>query len=477
MLTPLGHGRQPRSRAMRGSEGALLLDRFRLEREREVTDAGVLHDAVESATGRRVSIEIANGIEEPQERVRFVRDALAAQRFDGDHVLRVLDTGTLPDGTPFVVREHAVTSLAKEIEAKGPLASEQAAAWTLDIAEAVAEAHALGMAHGDIGPQTVFLVRGDDGALHVKLSWATASKAHRHAALASARREAVAADIDGLGRVLRALVTGEPSTDDEALGSDGAKTLPNGIAHVVARATTRGSGGYENLGELARDLAPFAPEGHPAARNVAFMLWHAGIGQEPKTGRIETPTPMATVVTTPTRPAIAEAARTGPYDGDPVQPVPWMAEDARVVDDEVVYVERRHRTWPSALLALLIGALVLGGAYLLHDPTALSGTRLGAVGGVAPLADEPFDGAPETRALADRVTTDDVWFFGSVLPPHGANAERERGTTTTIEEEGTEEAEPPARAPRSAPADQGGGPSPLGAPDSPAPFDLGGIDI
>src|SRR4029453_16738793 len=96
-------------------------------------------------------------------RLAFERDAMISQRLDGEHVLRVIDVGALIDGTPYVIREPALGSLANDVSPRGPLPTGEAVAWTLEVCEALAEAHSRGISHGDIRAETVFLARDDAG--------------------------------------------------------------------------------------------------------------------------------------------------------------------------------------------------------------------------------------------------------------------------------------------------------------------------
>jgi len=254
--------------------GRLIADRHRLERAVARTEIGVLYDAIETWSGREVAIEVASAIREPEARARLTRDAMMAQRLEGPHVLRVLEVGSLPDGAPYVVREPAIASLATEIHARGHVSLDRAVAWTLEACEAIAEAHAIGMSHGDIRPDTVFLARDGRGQLIVKVAWTSAAKS------AGVGREEMQADVGALGGLLRALATGMLDPN----GVDRAPTLPSPIVHAIARALAfEASEQLQDVAQLARLLAPYAP-GHPSARNVSLLLAHAGISSAPPGG-------------------------------------------------------------------------------------------------------------------------------------------------------------------------------------------------
>src|SRR5437762_2201081 len=95
--------------------GDTISDRYRLDREAMRTEAGMVFDATDLTLERRVAVEVASSLAEPRARRKWARDALLAQRLEGEHVLRITDVGNLPDGIPYVVRESALRTLAGEL--------------------------------------------------------------------------------------------------------------------------------------------------------------------------------------------------------------------------------------------------------------------------------------------------------------------------------------------------------------------------
>ena len=244
----------------------MIEERYRLDRPAVSAEVGVVFEATDLVANRRVTLEAASSLEEPRARLAWSRDAMMAQRLEGEHVLHVLAVGVLPDGVPYAVRELSVSTLAAELQIRGALPAQEAVGWTLEACEAIAEAHAIGMAHGDLRLDNIHLARGAHG-MTVKVAWTSAAKAER------AAKGDVARDIAALGALLRVLVAGRLNQDE-----DGAPTLPSDIAHVVARALAEDPDAtFPNVAELARALAPYAPPGHGSARTIAFMLSRAGI--------------------------------------------------------------------------------------------------------------------------------------------------------------------------------------------------------
>jgi eukaryotic-like serine/threonine-protein kinase len=93
---------------------------------------------------------------------RQVRKARVASRLRGNHVARILDIGTTEDGMPFIATERLDGhTLASELESRGGrLPIEEALQLGLEICEGLAEAHAVGLVHGDLKTKNLFVTNG-----------------------------------------------------------------------------------------------------------------------------------------------------------------------------------------------------------------------------------------------------------------------------------------------------------------------------
>src|ERR1700733_5853129 len=101
---------------------------------------------------------------------RFAREARAAVKIKSEHVARVIDVGTLPNGAPYMVMEHLDgEDLAAWIKERGALPVEQALDFVLQACEAIADAHALGIVHRDLKPANLFCIQRSDGQLCIKV--------------------------------------------------------------------------------------------------------------------------------------------------------------------------------------------------------------------------------------------------------------------------------------------------------------------
>jgi hypothetical protein len=107
---------------------------------------------------------------QPELCARFAREAKTGIRIKNEHVARVLDVGTLPDGTAFMVMEHLLgEDLATVLERRGALPVEETVDLLLQACEAIAEAHELGIVHRDLKPANLFVTTGSDGLPFVKV--------------------------------------------------------------------------------------------------------------------------------------------------------------------------------------------------------------------------------------------------------------------------------------------------------------------
>jgi serine/threonine-protein kinase len=101
---------------------------------------------------------------------RFLREARVAMSLRGEHVVRILDVGTLDDGSPFIAMECLVgKDFGALLDEGAPLAPAVAVDYVLQASEAIAEAHALGVVHRDLKPANLFLTKRVDGTPSVKV--------------------------------------------------------------------------------------------------------------------------------------------------------------------------------------------------------------------------------------------------------------------------------------------------------------------
>jgi Protein kinase domain len=113
-----------------------------------------------------VAIKVLHqGVAENQEAVhRFEREAQAAGRIGNDHILEVIDMGTLSNGDYFMVMEFLEGEpLSDRIRRFGRLRPEDAAPLVMQALEGLQAAHDAGIVHRDLKPDNIFVLREKAG--------------------------------------------------------------------------------------------------------------------------------------------------------------------------------------------------------------------------------------------------------------------------------------------------------------------------
>jgi eukaryotic-like serine/threonine-protein kinase len=148
--------------------GSVLADAYRVDGVLGSGGMGVILRATELSSERCVAIKImtAAAAAIPEQVARFRRESKAAASLTSKHVVRVLDSGELDSGLPFIVMEHLEgSSLADIAKQRGPLPIGECINYVLQAINGIAEAHALGVVHRDLKPANLFLCGEGDAAI------------------------------------------------------------------------------------------------------------------------------------------------------------------------------------------------------------------------------------------------------------------------------------------------------------------------
>ncbi len=87
---------------------------------------------------------------------RLQREAQAAASVDHPAVVTVYEAG-IADGRPYIVMQKVEGETLEQRLARGPMSTEEALQLALDIADALAEVHALGIVHRDLKPANIIM--------------------------------------------------------------------------------------------------------------------------------------------------------------------------------------------------------------------------------------------------------------------------------------------------------------------------------
>jgi serine/threonine protein kinase len=116
----------------------------------------------QTSVGRETAVKVdSRALHSERDQRRFFREVTAAGRLSGHpHVIDVYDAGTLRDGRPYMVMELCPGgSLNDELRRNGPLAPTSVCQIGINLADALAAAHELGILHRDLKPANI-LVNG-----------------------------------------------------------------------------------------------------------------------------------------------------------------------------------------------------------------------------------------------------------------------------------------------------------------------------
>jgi serine/threonine-protein kinase len=159
--SPFAHARKRRGSLV---VGEVIADRYELE---ELVDHGGMssvyrgHDRL---LERNVALKVlhAHFVDDPEYVERFRREARAVAQLSHPNIVTVIDRGS-SDGHQFIVFEYVDGENLKQLlERTGPLPTDRALELGVEIADALAFAHAHDLVHRDVKPQNVLIDASGD---------------------------------------------------------------------------------------------------------------------------------------------------------------------------------------------------------------------------------------------------------------------------------------------------------------------------
>jgi Tol biopolymer transport system component/serine/threonine protein kinase len=154
--------------------GTTLDRKYRLLRVLGSGGMGQVYEAEHTGTGRRVAVKLIHGgllARGEAGRERFRREARAVGALHTSHIVEVLDTGEDPaSGDLYLVMERLRgDDLQRLIDRVGPLPPDVALRVAAQALVGLVKTHEVGIVHRDIKPANLFLARGDEGEITVKI--------------------------------------------------------------------------------------------------------------------------------------------------------------------------------------------------------------------------------------------------------------------------------------------------------------------
>jgi serine/threonine-protein kinase len=141
--------------------GEILDDKYRIIRLLGEGGMGAVYEGENTRIRRKVAIKVLHAAVAAKSDVvaRFEREAQAAGHIGSEHIVEVLDLGSLAGGERFMVMEFLKgESLGDRIKRKRRLSPHEAAPMIAQLLEGLAAAHQAGIIHRDLKPDNVFLV-------------------------------------------------------------------------------------------------------------------------------------------------------------------------------------------------------------------------------------------------------------------------------------------------------------------------------
>ncbi|MCC6217494.1 MAG: serine/threonine protein kinase [Polyangiaceae bacterium] len=146
--------------------GQIIDDKYRIVRLLGEGGMGAVYEGENARIKRRVAIKVLHAatVESGDAVARFEREAQAAGQIGSDHILEVLDLGSLESGERYMVMEYLDgETLGQRIERLGRLTPQQLYPIAVQSLKGLGAAHRAGITHRDLKPDNIFILKEKAG--------------------------------------------------------------------------------------------------------------------------------------------------------------------------------------------------------------------------------------------------------------------------------------------------------------------------
>jgi serine/threonine-protein kinase len=168
-LTPL----PPPYAATKEALASSLARRYRIVKKLGAGGMGSVFLAEQITLGnRRVALKVLSRklLDDPQFLLRFHDEGVSTARIQHPNVVTIYESGQADDGSPYIAMEYLEGEpLRGALRRRGALPVDECAEILQQAARGLNAAHKLGIIHRDLKPDNLFLTRGDEGELIVKI--------------------------------------------------------------------------------------------------------------------------------------------------------------------------------------------------------------------------------------------------------------------------------------------------------------------
>jgi len=152
--------------------GDVIAGKYRIENIAGEGGMGIVYEAEHVILRQRVAVKalLPGTVTSAETLERFSLEASAIARIASEHVVRVMDAGSLPNGAPYLVMEYLEgCDLEDLLRMRGKLRATEVVDFALQALDALAHAHAARVIHRDLKPANLYLARRSDGRQVIKL--------------------------------------------------------------------------------------------------------------------------------------------------------------------------------------------------------------------------------------------------------------------------------------------------------------------